>query len=119
MICRIGPYITAETDFGGFPYWISTVPNVSYAIRISQIANWKQVQLRRMNPAYIKLVDRYLDNIMPLLSPLQYSQGGPIIDFQIEDDTDTSISVDDTHKYCILNNYMPLVTLKIPILCQH
>jgi len=25
VILRLGPYITAETDFGGFPWWLTLV----------------------------------------------------------------------------------------------
>ncbi len=32
VICRVGPYITSEVDFGGFPYWLINVPNVSQYI---------------------------------------------------------------------------------------
>jgi len=81
VIARIGPYITAETDFGGLPWWLNLYP---------------EMKLRRNDPNYLKLVDRYFDQLMPLLVPLQYSHGGPIINFQIEDDTTADIPVDDT-----------------------
>jgi len=71
VIVRLGPYITAELDFGGFPYWL---------------ANEENIKLRTLNPTYISVVDRYLDHLLPLLVPLQYQVGGPIIDFQIEDE---------------------------------
>ncbi len=55
-----------------------------------------------MNSQYISLVDRYFDQLISLVEPLQYNQGGPIIDFQIEDDTDTSIPTDLTQAYYII-----------------
>lgn len=86
VIARIGPYITAEVDFGGFPWWLT---------------NEKNIVLRTTNPKYLSLVDRYLDQLIPLLAPFQYSLGGPIIDFQIEDDTDSDISIEETKAYYI------------------
>ena len=87
VIVRVGPYITAEVDFGGFPYWIQNVPGIA---------------IRRPNAAYYALIDDYFDFLVPYLVPLQYNNGtgGPIIDFQIEDDTDVPIIPDaDTHAY--------------------
>jgi beta-galactosidase GanA len=69
VIARIGPYITAEVDFGGFPYWIQNVPDI---------------QVRRPNPAYYSVVQPWIEALMAKLAPLQYQLGGPIIDFQIE-----------------------------------
>src|SRR4051812_29305785 len=58
------------------------------------------LELRRPNAAYYAAIDAYWDWLIPLLAPLQYSAGGPIIDFQIEDDTDVPlIPIDDTHAY--------------------
>jgi beta-galactosidase len=96
VIVRVGPYITAEVDFGGFPYWIQKVPGIA---------------IRRPNDAYYALIDAYFDQIIPLLAPLQYNvptgsddgnsgPGGPIINFQVEDDTDVPLISDaDTHAY--------------------
>ena len=95
-ICRVGPYITAETDFGGLPYWLSNVPGL---------------ELRRMNAHYLSYVDRYFDHLIPMLVPLQYNAyGGPILLFQVEDDTSTlSISVKENHDYY---NYLVLAIRK-------
>jgi beta-galactosidase len=77
---RAGPYITAEHDFGGYPWWLishsneSSVENRSSTFRTT--ASW-----------FTSLVDRYWDNVIPPLSQLIYSNGGPIVSFQIDDDT--------------------------------
>lgn len=84
VIVRIGPYITAEVDFGGFPYWL---------------VNEKNIKIRTTDNIYLNLVERYLNHLLPLLKPLQYHYGGPIIDIQIEDDTDTDIPEYEVHKY--------------------
>ena len=68
VIARVGPYITAETDFGGFPYWLTLEPGM---------------QLRRPNVAFYARIDKFFDFVIPKLVPLQYSKGGPIIDFQV------------------------------------
>jgi len=85
VIARVGPYITAEVDFGGFPYWLANVSG--------------GMELRTTDPTFLYYVDRYWDQLIPLLAPLQYSRGGPIIDFQIEDDTDTKIPSEKVKPY--------------------
>ena len=62
------PYITAELDFGGFPFWLTTVPGIA---------------LRTNNTVYLGCVDRLLDRLVPVLLPFQYTQGGPIVDIQV------------------------------------
>ena len=69
-ICRVGPYITAEVDWGGFPWWM-----VNHNLTV-----------RSSDPAYLALVDRWFDQVIPMLASLEYSKGGPIIDWQVEDD---------------------------------
>ena len=85
VIVRVGPYITAEVDFGGYPYWI---------------VKKQGIIIRRPNEVYYQLIDRYFDQLIPRLVPLQYHLGGNIINFQVEDDTDISgFSVNGTHEY--------------------
>lgn len=69
-ICRVGPYITAEVDWGGFPWWM-----VNHNLTV-----------RSSDPAYLALVDRWFDQVIPMVASLEYSKGGPIIDWQVEDD---------------------------------
>lgn len=64
--CTIQPYITAEVDFGGYP-WFLADPAQNLTIRSS-------------DPAYLKYVDRYFGKMVPLLAGLEYSKGGPIIE---------------------------------------
>ncbi|CAF0837620.1 unnamed protein product [Adineta steineri] len=85
VIVRVGPYITAEVDFGGYPYWIM---------------KRQEIIIRRPNKIYYELIDRYFDQLIPYLLPLQYHLGGNIINIQIEDDSDVPIiSLDETHQY--------------------
>ena len=68
VILRPGPYICAEWDYGGFPAWI-------YSICKDKI--------RTSNATYMKLVDRWFQNLFPRLEHLLYENGGPIIAFQV------------------------------------
>ncbi|NMG11794.1 beta-galactosidase, partial [Brasilonema sp. UFV-L1] len=52
VIVRPGPYICAEWDYGGFPAWLQTLPDVAF---------------RTMNPAYLEAVDRWFDALIPIV----------------------------------------------------
>lgn len=67
-IARIGPYVTAEFDWGGLPYWLSTIPGM---------------ELRTNSSLWLAYVDRYLDALVPILLPYMYPSG-PIISMQVE-----------------------------------
>jgi beta-galactosidase len=71
VIVRPPPYICAEFDFGGFPAWL---------------LRDKDVVLRCSNPRYLSYVDRFLKFFLPLIAPLQYSKGGPVIAMQVENE---------------------------------
>ena len=71
VILRPGPYICSEWDNGGLPAWLMTKPAIRY---------------RRMNKPYIDALTNYLKVIMPILQPLQYDNGGPVIAMQIENE---------------------------------
>ena len=83
-ILRVGPYVTAELDNGGLPFWLATTPGLVF---------------RTNNSQYLNLVDNWFDRLVPLLLPYQYSQGGPIVSIQLEDDTDTHINPALTQAY--------------------
>ncbi|KAI1304884.1 Beta-galactosidase [Halotydeus destructor] len=44
------------------------------------------MKIRTSDPSYLKLVNRYLSNVLPLITPLLYSNGGPVIMVQIENE---------------------------------
>ena len=71
VILRPGPYICAEWDNGGLPHWLMTKEGI---------------EMRRYNKVYLEYVQKYFDRIMPLIKPLQYDEGGPIIAMQIENE---------------------------------
>ncbi|XP_068990997.1 beta-galactosidase-1-like protein 2 isoform X2 [Neodiprion pinetum] len=71
VIVRPGPYICAEWDFGGLPSWI---------------LNEKGVKVRTSESKYMKRVTCYFNKLLPLFADLQFTKGGSIIAFQIENE---------------------------------
>jgi beta-galactosidase len=71
VIVRPGPYICSEWDFGGLPPWLLKDP----AMRV-----------RCAYPPYLKAVDRFFDDLIPRLVPLQASRGGPLVALQVENE---------------------------------
>lgn len=85
LILRVGPYICAEIDLGGLPSWLFKSKNM---------------QLRSHNDLYLNAIDKYFDDVIPLIKDYQFSlTGGPIIAFQIENEFgsfgDTEFITDD------------------------
>jgi len=70
VLLRAGPYICGEWEFGGFPAWLLT----------------KNVTLRTNEPNYISQVDLYWAQLLTQVKPLLYSNGGPIVMFQVENE---------------------------------
>lgn len=71
VILRPGPYICSEWDFGGLPAWLLCKPGL---------------RIRCSNPQYLDAVDRYFDVLLPRLKRLQWTQGGPVVLMQIENE---------------------------------
>ncbi|WP_438349048.1 beta-galactosidase [Paenibacillus sp. FA6] len=71
VIARPGPYICAEWDFGGFPWWLN---------------NKEDVVFRSYNKPYLDYVDRYFDAIIPIISERQVANGGTVILVQVENE---------------------------------
>ncbi|GAB4578901.1 MAG: beta-galactosidase [Anaerolineales bacterium] len=71
VILRPGPYICSEWDFGGLPSWLLRDP---------------QMRVRCAYPPFLFAVDRFFDALLPLLAPLQITQGGPLLMMQIENE---------------------------------
>ncbi len=71
VIVRSGPYICAEWDLGGLPAWLLKDPGT---------------RLRCAHPPYLQAVDRFFDALLPRLTPLQITRGGPILAMQVENE---------------------------------
>ncbi|XP_077498367.1 beta-galactosidase-like [Amblyomma americanum] len=72
VIFRPGPYICAERDNGGLPYWLLRLnPNMKY---------------RSSDPSYISRVDKWFDVLFPMVKGYLYKNGGPIIMVQVENE---------------------------------
>jgi beta-galactosidase len=72
VLLRPGPYICAERNGGGLPYWL-------YAID-------PDIRLRTSDPKYLKYVDKWWDVLLPKIKHQLYVNGGPIIMVQLENE---------------------------------
>ena len=70
IVARPGPYINAETDFGGFPGWL--LPT--------------NADLRTADPNYLTPALGWFSAVNAILSKYQIDTGGPIILYQIENE---------------------------------
>jgi hypothetical protein len=70
VVPRIGPWSHAEVRNGGFPDWLLT----------------KTSQTRSNDPTYLHYVDLYYQQIAAQLKGLMWSEGGPVIAIQIENE---------------------------------
>ncbi|KAM0860765.1 hypothetical protein ACQ4PT_046326 [Festuca glaucescens] len=70
---RIGPFIEAEWKYGGFPFWLHDVPNITF---------------RTDNEPFKQHMQRFVTQIVNMMKHegLYYPQGGPIIVSQIENE---------------------------------
>ncbi|EIE22122.1 hypothetical protein COCSUDRAFT_1093, partial [Coccomyxa subellipsoidea C-169] len=80
VLLRPGPYICAEWDFGGFPWWLAS----SKAGLCSTSSH--SVTLRSDDPAYLELVDRWWKVLLPKIGRFLYSRGGNILMVQVENE---------------------------------
>ncbi|RXK86850.1 glycoside hydrolase family 35 protein [Filimonas effusa] len=71
-IVRPGPYICAEWDMGGLPWWL---------------LKKKDLEVRsRYDSLFMSSVRRYMGKVGPMLAPLQIQNGGNIIMVQVENE---------------------------------
>jgi beta-galactosidase len=71
VILRPSPYICAEWEFGGYPYWLE---------------NEKGLVVRSKEPQYLKAYETYIKELGKRLAPLQVNHGGNILMVQIENE---------------------------------
>lgn len=70
-IVRPGPYICAEWEFGGLPWWLQTL---------------EDMEIRCSNPIYMEHFENYLSHLFDQIRPLLCTNGGPIIMLQCENE---------------------------------
>jgi hypothetical protein len=71
VILRIGPYICAETSFGGLPWWLITKPGMI---------------TRTRNKPFMTAMERWVRVLMAQIGDRQITRGGPIILAQLENE---------------------------------
>nr|CAH7738068.1 unnamed protein product [Callosobruchus chinensis] len=70
-IVRPGPFICGEFESGGFPSWL---------------LREEDIEFRNSNPTYMKYVTRWFNILLPILAMFQFTSGGPILAFQVENE---------------------------------
>ncbi|XP_023372554.1 beta-galactosidase-1-like protein 2 [Otolemur garnettii] len=80
-----GPYIGSDLDLGGLPSWL---------------LKDQRMKLRTTYKGFTRAVNRYFDQLIPKVVPLQYTKGGPIIAVQVENEYGS---------YNLDRRYMPYV----------
>ncbi|RZJ76629.1 MAG: beta-galactosidase [Flavobacterium sp.] len=71
VILRPSPYVCAEWEFGGYPYWLQ---------------NEKGLEVRSREKQYLSEYKKYIDEIGKQLAPLQINHGGNILMVQVENE---------------------------------
>ena len=71
VIVRPGPYVCAEWEMGGLPWWL---------------LKKKDIKLREQDPYFMQRVARFEKEVARQLAPLTIKNGGPVIMVQVENE---------------------------------
>lgn len=71
VILRPGPYVCAEWEFGGYPWWLQNVEGM---------------EIRRDNAEFLKYTKAYIERLYKEVGDLQCTKGGPIVMVQCENE---------------------------------
>jgi beta-galactosidase len=71
VIVRAGPYVCAETEFGGFPAWL---------------LKHHDIRIRANDPQFLKYCGEYVQKLSGQIADLQVNHGGPILMTQFENE---------------------------------
>lgn len=77
VILRPGPYVCAEWEFGGYPWWLQNIEGM---------------ELRRDNEQFLKHTQRYINRLYEEVGNLQITKGGPIVMVQAENEFGSYVS---------------------------
>jgi beta-galactosidase GanA len=83
VILRPGPYICAEWEFGGLPWWL--------------LRELKANQFRRMDTTYIGYVDKWMTALYKKVAPFMIHNGGTVIMVQVENEYGNYNACDKTY----------------------
>ncbi|MFD7582899.1 beta-galactosidase family protein [Kitasatospora sp. NPDC059817] len=75
-IVRPSPYICAEWENGGLPWWLLAEPGTA----------GRGLPLRTGDPRFLAHVDRWYDTLIPILAAHQTTRGGNVLMVQIENE---------------------------------
>lgn len=77
VILRPGPYVCAEWEFGGYPWWLQNIEGM---------------EIRRDNEPFLQCTQRYIERLYQEVGHLQCTNGGPIIMVQCENEFGSYVS---------------------------
>lgn len=71
VIIRPGPYVCAEWEFGGYPWWLQNI---------------KGLKIREDNEPFLAETKKYITQLYDQIKDLQINDGGPVIMVQAENE---------------------------------
>lgn len=77
VILRPGPYACGEWEYGGYPWWLSTVP---------------EMKIRTQNKAFLDSCRTYIGQLAAQVRDFQITKGGPIVMVQAENEFGSYVS---------------------------
>lgn len=77
VILRPGPYACGEWEYGGYPWWLSTVPGM---------------KIRTLNQPFLDSCRTYINQLAAQVRDYQVTKGGPIVMVQAENEFGSYVS---------------------------
>lgn len=71
VVLRPSPYVCAEWEYGGYPYWLQ---------------NEEGLEVRSMNDKYLSLYTKYINEVGKQISPYLVHRGGNVLMVQVENE---------------------------------